>query len=92
MATRRRQRRLIDTYRVAGFRPLETVGGEFGDPKARVVTLVRRSKKQPAARVAGYSRAGTINAPVAFAICLAATRESTSSSMCAGSRVELAAR
>jgi hypothetical protein len=39
-----RRRRLDDAYRFHGFRPLATVRGVFGDPKARVVTLQRRSK------------------------------------------------
>ena len=36
------KKRLLDAYRVPGFRPLEEVKGVFGDPQARVVTLVRR--------------------------------------------------
>jgi hypothetical protein len=52
MPTSKRSKRLLDAYRFAGFRPLEQVRGIFGDPKARVVTLVRRSKK-PAAAPAG---------------------------------------
>ena len=40
-----RYRRLWDTYRFPGFRPLHTVRGIFGDPKARVIRLVRRGKK-----------------------------------------------
>ena len=39
------RRRLIDAYAFPGFRPLSSVHGIFGDPKARVITLVRRSKK-----------------------------------------------
>ena len=46
------RRRLIDAYAFPGFRPLSSVRGVFGDPEARVVTLVRRSKK-PSAVVAG---------------------------------------
>jgi hypothetical protein len=38
----KRHRRLLDVYRFAGFRPQATVRGVFGDPKARVITLVRR--------------------------------------------------
>ena len=40
----RRLRRLWDTYSFAGFRAQPTVRGIFGDPKARVITLRRRSK------------------------------------------------
>jgi hypothetical protein len=36
---------LSDAYRFPGFRPLQAVVGIFGDLRARVVTLVRRSKK-----------------------------------------------
>ncbi len=45
----KRRRRLWDTYCFPGFRPEKTVRGIFGDPKARVITLKRRSKKRPAA-------------------------------------------
>ena len=45
----KRQRRLWDAYAFPGFRPQPTVRGVFGDPKARVITLVRRSKKRSAA-------------------------------------------
>lgn len=41
--------RLVDAYAFPGFRPLATVQGVFGDPRARLVTLVRRTKKRPAA-------------------------------------------
>src|SRR6266571_5583410 len=41
----KRSRRLWDTYSFPGFRPEPTVRGIFGDPKARVITLKRRSKK-----------------------------------------------
>ncbi|MHB1943994.1 MAG: hypothetical protein ACYCPE_01950 [Metallibacterium sp.] len=40
-----KKKRLIDAYRLTGFRPLEGIRGVFGDPHARVVTLMRRSKK-----------------------------------------------
>ena len=53
----RRLRRLWDTYSFAGFRAQPTVRGIFGDPKARVVTLTRRSKKRRAGAVVG-SRSG----------------------------------
>jgi hypothetical protein len=50
LVTSAKRRRLLDAYRFAGFRRLDEVRGVFGDPHARVVTLVRRSKKRPAAR------------------------------------------
>ena len=42
----KRKRRLWDAYAFPRFRPQPTVRGVFGDPKARVITLVRRSKKR----------------------------------------------
>lgn len=42
MPASKKRKRLLDAYRFAGFRPLEQVPGIFGDPKARVITLVRR--------------------------------------------------
>jgi len=44
-----KQRRLQDTYRFPGLRPLATVRGVFGDPRARIVVVVRRRKKLPVA-------------------------------------------
>jgi hypothetical protein len=38
-------KRLIDTYRFPGFRPLAKVCGIFGDPKAIVIRLERMEKK-----------------------------------------------
>src|SRR5271157_5638726 len=46
VASSTKRRRLVDAYRFAGFRPVEHVRGVFGDPYARIITLVRRSKKQ----------------------------------------------
>ena len=40
----KRARRLWDAYVFPGFRPHPTVRGIFGDPQARMITLVRRSK------------------------------------------------
>ena len=40
----KRARRLWETYAFSGFRPTATVRGVFGDPKARIVSLMRRSK------------------------------------------------
>ena len=50
MATsKKRARRLWATYAFPGFRPHPMVRGIFGDPKARVIALERRSKKRSAA-------------------------------------------
>ena len=43
-----RKRRLWDAYAFPGFGPETTVRGIFGDPKARIVRLKRRSKKRAA--------------------------------------------
>ena len=48
MPTSSKPKRLADAYRVSGFRPLGTLRGVFGDRKARVITLARRSKKRHA--------------------------------------------
>ena len=44
----KRRRRLWDTYSFPGFSRKPTVPRNFGDPKARVITLKRRSKKRHA--------------------------------------------
>ena len=78
----KRQRRLWEAYAFPGFRPQGTVRGVFGDPEARVITLVRRSKKRSAAVADEHAGAGTTGARVARAICPAAMRASTSNSRC----------
>jgi hypothetical protein len=40
----KRRRRIWDTYSFAGFRAQPMVRGIFGDPKARIIPLKRRSK------------------------------------------------
>jgi hypothetical protein len=88
MATLRKRKRLLDAYRFAGFRPLEVVRGIFGDSKARVVTLVRRSKKPSARNVVERIRVGTTARHGASEICPVATHGSIWSSrfdgFCAG--------
>ncbi|MGC9258680.1 MAG: hypothetical protein ACP5I8_01190 [Phycisphaerae bacterium] len=44
MEKRSYKRRLSDAYRFAGFRMAPKVTGMFGDPKARLLRLSRRSK------------------------------------------------
>lgn len=49
---------LLELYRFVGFRPLGRLKGVWGDPHARVITLVRREKKrfvEVATRVGGIS-------------------------------------
>src|SRR5260370_35395237 len=60
LATSTKRRRLLDAYRFVGFRPMEEGRGLFGDPYARIVTLVRRSKKQSATHADGHIAVGTI--------------------------------
>ena len=82
MAVAKRKRRLGDAYRFPGFRPASTVVGVFGDRRARVIALLRRSKKQRAASAAGYSVAGTTATVGACATSPAAILASTWISMC----------
>lgn len=44
-----KKRHLGDEYRFPGFYPKSGVQGIFGDPKARVISLIRRQKKRSAA-------------------------------------------
>ena len=85
-------RRLLDAYRFPGFRPQATIKGVFGDPKARVVSLVRRGKKQSAGVAGKRSRAGTTAKCAVCATCHAAIRGSGWPSRFAGSTAEHVAR
>jgi len=40
-----KNRRLTDAYHYPQFKPLQSVSGIFGDPKARVIKFTRRGKK-----------------------------------------------
>ena len=91
-APAKRQRRLWDAYAFPGFRPEGTVRGIFGDHKARIIKLIRRSKKLCALVVDACTRAGTIAPCAACAICLAVTRGSISNSMCGAFFASLVAR
>ena len=63
-----RRGRLRDAYRFPGFRPVDDLRGVFGDPLARVIVLVRRSKKRRAGRADGNNPAGTIAGSGGFEI------------------------
>ncbi|MEO8779938.1 MAG: hypothetical protein ABI389_14875 [Rhodanobacter sp.] len=63
-----------DAYQFPGFRPQATAKGVFGDPKARVVTLVRRGKKQSADVAVTDNRAGMTAKCTVYATCRAVTR------------------
>jgi hypothetical protein len=67
-------RRLWDAYAFGGFRVQPTVRGVFGDPKARIVSLGRRSKKRCAATAQECSVVGTTEEFVRFGICRAGIR------------------
>lgn len=73
MGKTRKRRRLVDAYVFPGFRPLANVRGVFGDPQARIVTLVRRAKKRCATPAAQSIEAITMARAVAFEICPAGT-------------------
>ena len=64
----KRQRRLQDEYAFPGFRAQTKLRGVFGDVKARVIALIRRSKKRSAAFVDGSNRVGTTGACGVFGI------------------------
>jgi len=70
---KRRRRPLRDAYRFPGFVPESTVRGIFGDPKARVVGVRRRRKKQAVGGVAMGGGAPTTRGRVAGEICRAET-------------------
>ena len=77
--------RLLDTYCFSGFRPAQTVCGVFGDPKARVIRLNRRSKKRFVAAAVARRWAGTIASCGACAIYRAATHGFFSNWRCGAS-------
>jgi len=80
MPTLKPKRLLSESYAFPGFRPQPAVRGVFGDPKARVITLNRRAKKQSAAPAARSMRAGTTDGDGGCAISRAATHAFISNS------------
>ena len=87
-----KRRRLKDAYQFAGFRPQDTITGVFGDPFARVIRLVRRSKKLSAARAEEFIRVGTIEERGEYATFRMGASGSTWSSSCGACIAEAAAR
>ncbi len=65
----------MDEYHFLGFCPKAKVKGIFGDPKARVIHLVRRQKKQHAAIAAHHTQPSTIEKSAVFETSLALIRE-----------------
>ena len=80
-----KQRRLQDAYRFPGFQPLARVRGVFGDPKLRIVQLVRRRKKRRVVSAGRCIERSTINGAAEWAIWHAAICGSTWSWRCGGS-------
>jgi hypothetical protein len=91
-APAKRKRRLWDAYAFPGFRPEGTVGGIFGDPKARIIRLRRRSKKPCAAVVGPCTTVGMIADPDVYAIYRVPTRGSISNLTCDAFAVGTAAK
>ena len=50
----RKTKQLLDKYRFPGFHPAVKIKGKFGDPKARIITLKHRQKKQDVAVAVKY--------------------------------------
>ena len=88
----KRKRRLTDAYAFPGFRPQPMVRGVFGDPKACVIDLVRRSKKHSVAVAAEFKADGTTDVRARRAICPAATGGFTWSSRSGVSCARVAAK
>jgi len=92
MPKSRKPRRLADAYRFRGFSPLQKLQGIFGDPQARLITLVRRGRKRSAAPAERFTSAGTIAGDVARGTWLAGTTAFTSIWRCGVSSAAIAAR
>jgi len=80
-----KRRRLADAYTFPGFRPLQRVQGMFGDPKARLITLVRRGKKRSVAAAVRFTTGGTTEGSGEFGICPAPITVFTSTWRCVAS-------
>jgi hypothetical protein len=64
-----KHKHLWDAYRFTGFLPEHTWSGIFGDPRARVIPLIRRGKKLFAVPVAFFIVPSTTGRYAGFAIC-----------------------
>ena len=65
----RKLKRLWDVYRFPGSFPEHIFSGIFGDPRVRVITLVRRGKKQFAAPAVAVITLITTERDAGFATC-----------------------
>jgi hypothetical protein len=64
MGVKGKRHHLADAYRFKGFRPQAgNMRGVFGEPKARILPLERRSKKHAAGNVALYRVDGMTGRP-----------------------------
>ena len=73
----KKKRRLLDEYRFPGFSPRAEIKGMFGDPKARVIRLVRTGKKRHADNAGRFIGAITTGQRAGYGICPAVTGEYT---------------
>ncbi len=73
----RKHKRLWDLYRFPGFHPEHTIMGLFGDPRARIIRLIRPGKKQFVALAGPAILPFTTGRFGEYAICLVGTRGST---------------
>ena len=69
----RKNKQLWDLYRFPGFSPEHTLCGIFGDPRSRVIALIRRGKKLFVAPVAVAIMPSTTGKSAGFATCLVET-------------------
>ncbi len=65
----KKTKRLLDEYQFPGFRPVAKIKGKFGDPKARIITLKRRQKKQHVAVAERFIKAIMTTRQDLFVIC-----------------------
>jgi len=64
-----KHKRLWDLYQYPGFSPEHTLSGIFGDPRSRIIGLIRRGKKLFAASVAAFIVPTTTGKSAEFATC-----------------------
>jgi hypothetical protein len=64
-----KHKHLWDAYHFPGFSPEHTLSGIFGDPRARVIRLIRRGKKPFAIPVVSSIALSTTGRPAGSAIC-----------------------
>ena len=92
MAKLRLRRNLREAYRFPGFVPARSIRGVFGNPQARVVSLKRRQKKQPAESAGAGTETTTTESSRGCETYPVATCKSTWSWKCDAWTVEVAAK